>query len=184
MSLTKILLMMGLFSGVGCSRPTAENPSAPSSSSSAPDACGFLSKEEIAAVQGAPPVSVQGSRRTQAGVLVQQCAISLPTAADSINLSVFQKVSDVSPRLKMWDPLFHSEPKKKVDREGKVKEPIKPVPVEGVGDEAFWYGGQFGGMLHARKGENFIQMSVGGPGDPEQKKGQMRVLAEKVLNRL
>src|SRR2546423_162018 len=64
------------------------------------------------------------------------------------------------------------------------EEGAPPEPVSGIGDEAFWTGGRVGGALYVLKGNAFIRISVGGPGDEAAKIEKLKALARKALPRL
>jgi hypothetical protein len=53
-----------------------------------------------------------------------------------------------------------------------------------VGEEAFWTGTRVGGALYVLKGNVYIRISVGGPGDQNAKMEKSKTLAEKVVGRL
>ncbi len=125
--------------------------------------------------------------RSQPGATVTQCFYTLPSAADSLNLVVLRKTADAKADERpaaAWDELFHVQRPVKMDRHGKEKLPPTPLKIEGIGDEAFWTGGQFGGTLHVRKGEDTFQLSVGGPGDEAAKLDKLKLLAAKIAGRL
>ena len=68
--------------------------------------------------------------------------------------------------------------------EGEEEEGAPPKPVPGVGDEAFWAGGRVAGALYVLKGNAFIRISIGGPGDESAKIEKLKALARKVIARL
>jgi hypothetical protein len=68
--------------------------------------------------------------------------------------------------------------------EGEEEEGAPPKPVPGVGDEAFWAGGRVAGALYVLKGNAFIRISIGGPGDESAKIEKLKALAQKVMARL
>lgn len=171
----------------GCTKPVT-NSSAPTADRQREeiDACALLSSEEIAAIQGAPLQSTTPSRRTHAGADVAQCYFRLPTAADSLTLAVFRKSAGDQKQTpaSLWQEMFHHKKPPRAGRDGKLKQEPAPPRVDGVGDEAFWSGGQFGGTLHVRKGEDTFQLSVGGPGDEAAKLESLKQLAAKIVERL
>ena len=59
-----------------------------------------------------------------------------------------------------------------------------PKKIGGIGEEAFWSGGRFGGALYVLKGDLFIRISVGGPDNEETKIEKSKTLAQKALDRL
>ncbi|MDQ2854882.1 MAG: hypothetical protein M3R68_01020, partial [Acidobacteriota bacterium] len=55
--------------------------------------------------------------------------------------------------------------KNKTQGREEEEEAVRPQKIAGVGDEAFWTGNRVGGALYALKGNTYIRISVGGPGD-------------------
>jgi hypothetical protein len=150
------------------------------------DACTLLAREEIAAVQGAEVTASTPSSRKQGGLAVAQCYFALPTTTDSLSLIVYKNPAgavEKTPAV-LWNEMFHVERPAKTGRDGKPKVQPNPQKIEGVGDEAFWGGGQFGGTLHVLKGEDVFQLSVGGPGDEAKKLEALKQLASKIAERL
>ena len=150
------------------------------------NACALLTPDEIARIQGAALQSATPSERTHNGIPVAQCSFRLPTAADSLNLAVYRPPggSGEETPAKLWRAMFHDPKPQRVGRDGNVKEGFKPQKIEALGDEAFWTGGQFGGMLQVLKGETSFQLSVGGPGDQAAKVEQLKELAKLIMSRL
>ena len=118
------------------------------------------------------------------GLAVAQCYFALPIASDSLSLIVYKKPSAGKTPRDLWTELFHTERAPKTGRDGKPKIQPNPQKIDGVGDEAFWGGGQFGGTLHVLKGEDVFQLSVGGPGDEAKKLDALKHLANKIAERL
>lgn len=179
------LLLCLLITFASCSKPDATPPRADSTTPGPKiDACALLTGEEINSIQGAPLQGTTASERPHGGNPVAQCYFALPTGSDSLTLAVYRGAKDSASPRAMWEEMFHQEKPVKMNREGKPKDFPKPVRIEGVGEEAFWTGGQFGGTLHARKGQDVIQLSVGGPGEEEAKLEKLKALAERILARL
>lgn len=200
-------LILGALAVGGCSRPAPDAPAeqrrvesaapsqTPSPAAPAPrktqiaaptiDACALLTKEEIAEVQGSAVTSTTPSTHVQNSMAVAQCYFALPTSSDSLSLIVYKKPSagEAAPR-ELWKQMFHTERPAKTGRDGKPKAQLTPQKIEGVGDEAFWGGGQFGGTLHVLKGEDLFQLSIGGPGDEAKKLEALKQLATKIAERL
>jgi hypothetical protein len=184
-----ILVSILLFAGTSCSKPktteNAENPSSPTPSAGAEmkfDACALLTKEEIQAVQGEAFTETKPSHKSSAGLSVAQCYYQLPTAANSIVITVTRKAAGGRDPAESWKELFHNErPREKEEGEEEKK---GPLVVEGVGDEAFWTGTRVGGALYVLKGDSYLRISVGGAGDQAQKIEKSKTLAEKALKRL
>ena len=191
------ILILAVFGATACSKaPETTAPPIAAQSPKPPqptelqrppvDACALLTSEEIAAVQGAPVSTATPTTRSQNGMALSQCYFGLPTAADSLSLIVYQKSPEPLEKtpLIMWKEMFHVQRPVKIGREGKPKAQPTPQKIEGLGDEAFWGGGQFGGTLHVLKGDDMFQLSVGGPGDEAAKLEKLKLLAAKIAERL
>lgn len=150
------------------------------------DACSLLTSKEIEAILGAPLKDTKPSANSQGGLTVSQCYFLLPTADESIVLTVTQRANGANARdpKQLWKETFHREKEKsEPDRKGESKFP-SPEEIAGVGDEAFWAPLGTGGSLYALKGNIQIRVSVGGPGDQAAKVQKSKALAEVVLKRL
>lgn len=185
-----------MFAVVGCSKsesvqsPTgpklAATPEAGKGATKLIDACSLLTSKEIEAIQGAALKDAKPSGNSQGGLTVSQCYFLLPSAADSIVLTVTQRAnsSDARDPQQSWDEIFHGDK----DKPGTGKEEeSKSSPKEkitGLGDEAFWAPQRFGGALYALKGNIYINITVGGPGDQATKIQKSKALAEIVLKHL
>jgi hypothetical protein len=144
-------------------------------------ACTLLTKDETQAVQGEPFKSTKPSHQAGAGLNVSQCYFELPTAVNSIVLTVTRKGEGGRDPSESWRDIFHLPDSSRKKEEGEEKEPLK---VDGIGDEAFWTGNRVGGALYVLKGNSYIRISVGGAGDQAQKIEKSKALAEAVLKRL
>jgi hypothetical protein len=145
-------------------------------------ACTLLAKEDAQAVQGEPFQSTKPTGQVGNGLIISQCYFELPTAVNSIVLTVTRKADGGRDPSDSWREIFHTEKSaRKEKEEGEAKEPLK---VDGVGDEAFWTGTRVGGALYVLKGNCYIRISVGGAGDQAQKMEKSKTLAESVLKRL
>jgi hypothetical protein len=67
------------------------------------------------------------------------------------------------------------------DERGEEGEESRPQRVAGLGDEAYWTGGQAAAVLSLLKGDTVIQIGVGGPEDDDAKLKTAKALALKVL---
>jgi hypothetical protein len=182
---TILVFFLGLAAG-SCSKPNTQDGANPPQSSAPPaasvgDACTLLTKEEIQAVQGEPFKDTKPSQKVAAGLTVSQCYFEVPTAANSVVLTVTRKADGGREPSQSWQDIFHSERRSEKKEEGEVKEPQK---IDGLGDEAFWTGTRIGGALFVLKGNCYIRISVGGAGDQAQKIEKSKALAESVLKRL
>jgi hypothetical protein len=185
-----------LFAVAGCSKlPTVDPPKSPQlantpeaglGATNVIDACSLLTSKEIEAIQGAPLKDTKPSANSQGGLSISQCYFLLPTAAESIVLTVTQRANGAAARdpKQLWKETFHRENEQaEPDRKGESRVPL-PQKIADVGDEAFWAPLGFGGSLYALKGNIQIRISIGGPGDQAAKIQKSKALAEVVLKRL
>lgn len=147
------------------------------------DACRLLTNDAIEAVQGEAVTHAKASARASRGLLQAQCFYSLPTAAESVSLRVTLPEpgaeAPASPR-EHWRAIFHAE------REDRAEEADSepPVPVPGLGDEAFWVSDRVVGVLYVLEGDSFFRISVGGPEGADVKRERSESLARQVLAKL
>lgn len=134
-------------------------------------------------MQGEPFKSTKASQKSGGGLTISQCYFELPTAVNSIVVTVTLKAvgADARDPRQSWQEIFHREKASEKREEGEEKEPQK---IEGIGDEAFWTGTRVGGALYVLKGNSYIRISVGGAGDQAQKTEKSKALAQSVLKRL
>jgi hypothetical protein len=167
------------------------------------EACALITKEEVGAVQSTTISDMKNSEGLGGNYLITQCYYSATGPNLSVSLAVTQRdpknPSAPSPRSE-WERTFgrfdnegkagaNEEAKEKVEKgrgleeqEGEKMAP--PKKIGGIGEEAFWSGGRFGGALYVLKGDLFIRISVGGPDNEETKIEKSKTLAQKALDRL
>jgi len=179
---TILVALLGLAAANCSRRKTDDRANSPKSNAeTGAEACSLLTKEEIQAVQGEAFKDTRPSHKLASGLSVAQCYFELPTAANSVVLTVTRKAEGGSEPNQSWQEIFHSERRSKRKEEGGEKEPQK---IDGLGEEAFWTGTRIGGALFVLKGNCYIRISVGGAGDQAQKIEKSKTLAESVLKRL
>jgi hypothetical protein len=178
---TVLVCLLGL-AAVSCSKPKTDDRanSQQSNTETGAGACTLLTKEEIQAVQGETFKDTKPSHKLGAGLSVSQCYFELPTAANSVVLTVTRKAEGGREPNQTWQDMFHRE-KESEKRDEKGAEPQK---IDGLGEEAFWTGTRIGGALFVLKSNCYIRISVGGAGDQAQKIEKSKTLAESVLKRL
>ena len=179
----------------GCSKPEtvqapaspqpANTPAASQTPANVIDACSLLTSKEIEAIQGTALKDTKPSANSQGGLTVSQCYFLLPTAAESIVVTVTQRASVEYPRdpKQSWDEMFHTDKEKNAGEE-EERESTAPQKITDLGDEAFWVVRRFGGKLYVLKGNIYISIGLGSPGDQEVKIQKSKALAEIVLKRL
>ncbi len=64
------------------------------------------------------------------------------------------------------------------------KEATPPKKIGELGDDAYWVGNRFGGVLYVLKGDCFISIGLGGTDDEHTKIEKSKVLAQKAVQRL
>jgi hypothetical protein len=167
------------------SPPPIGTPAVPESTAGLLDACSLLTSEQIQSVLGEPVTETKPTVKAERGIGLSQCYFVLPTASNSMVLTVFQKGSSANARdpSGLWKETFHHEPGEEKKGEEK-EEKAKPQKIDGLGDEAFWTGNAIGGALYVLKANTYLRISVGGRGDQAEKTQKCRALAEIVLQRL
>jgi hypothetical protein len=177
-----ILVLLLALAAANCSKPKTDDSanSQQSKTETGAAACTLLTKEEIQAVQGETFKDTKPSHKLAAGLSVSQCYFELPTAANSVVLTVTRKAEGGREPSQSWQDMFHRE-KESEKRDEKGAEPQK---IDGLGEEAFWTGTRVGGALFVLKGNCYVRVSVGGAGDQAQKIEKSKKLAENVLKRL
>ena len=150
------------------------------------DACTLLTREEVSTVLGLPVQETKQSARPASDATMSQCYFVLPTNADSINVVLTQRIDSNSPRdpRKAWQTMFLDERPVKMGHDGKPKDQPRPERISGLGEDAFWAGGRFGGTLNVLKGNALVQISVGGSGDESAKLEKLKELARLIVGRL
>jgi hypothetical protein len=194
------LLALGL---TGCNKPkvassgakpreTAAKPHAKASVSGAapaepahplPDSCSLLTSDEVKSVLGEAVQQTKPSSNSATGLATSQCYFALPTAANSMVLTVMRR-GNANEMHEWWKETFESEHAERGGEreEGEKKE--KPDKVEGVGEDAYWSATKIGGALYVLQADLCVRISVGGKDDLATKLKKSRALAEIVLKRL
>jgi hypothetical protein len=151
------------------------------------DVCALIDKAEIASVQGAQVQSTVPSVQTSGALAISQCYYTVTSADGSKNLSVHLQVMQADPKSgspnavkDYWERSFGREAKG--DEED--KESGKPLPVSGIGEEAFWTGNAKAGAVYALKKGRMVRLSLGGPDDMKTKIGKSKTLIANALRRL
>jgi hypothetical protein len=191
----RLTLLCLILAMAGCSKPEPVQapirsqltaPAASQGPANLIDACSLLTSKEIEAIQGAPLQNTKPSTNSHGGLTISQCYFLLPTAAESIVVTVTQRASGSNGRdpKQSWDEIFHGDKEKTNAREEEEREPTAPQEITGLGDEAFWVPRRFGGKLYVLKGNIYISIGVGSPGDQAIKIQKSKALAEIVLKQL
>lgn len=163
------------------------------------DPCSLLTKREIEHVQGEKVTSNKASEPLRDRFAVSQCFYTLATFSKSISLEVTRRrPGDADSPRAHWKQMFARAVEKAKEKEEVAEEAAanaagsekereavaKPLPVTGLGDEAFWVGTTLGGGLYALKGDAYFRLSVGGPEPEGVKIVKLKKLARNALRRL
>jgi hypothetical protein len=160
------------------------------------EVCALITTQEIEATQGSPIKETKSSTRSDAAFRVSQCFYTASEFSKSVSLAVMQRdpgrPASRSPK-DFWKERFgrysgdrkeSDKVKKETERKEEREKSVPPKKIDGIGDEAFWAGNRFGGILYVLKGDAFISVSLGGTDDEESKIKKSKALAEKALQRL
>ena len=153
------------------------------------DACSLISNQEIESVQNSPVKEAKSTEHLDGTFRVLQCLYTAAEFSKSVSLALVRsdpkQGSARSPKdfwKEKFDPYEDEEPK---TNSGDEKEKgSAPKKIEGLGDDAYWVGNRFGGMLYVLKGDAFISIGVGGTDDQQTKLKKSKALAQKALQRL
>ncbi|HBB88996.1 MAG TPA: hypothetical protein DC047_15430 [Blastocatellia bacterium] len=165
----------------------------------------MLESKEIQTVQGEAVKETKLSGQAGGGFQISQCFFTLPRFSNSISLLVAQKGegADAKDPKDFWRETFQKgsagekERERERDRKNRDKdkkaggrseeegeEGTPPLKVTGIGDDAYWVGSRVGGALYVLKGNAYLRISIGGPGDQTSKINKSKALAQKALARL
>ncbi|MFN2596703.1 MAG: hypothetical protein ABR563_05895 [Pyrinomonadaceae bacterium] len=182
---------------------------APPSGAKKLEACELLTSDDIKAVQGEEVRESKPGQSAEGVLSASQCFFTTATCNKSVSLQV-TRAADAQAMRRRWDTMFAraKEEGGKDEREKRDKDRDKdgdknknaqsgargggeeeeggtpPVPVKGVGEEAFWAQSRFSGILYALKGDSFVRVSIGGADKPEERLRKSKLLAQKALARL
>jgi hypothetical protein len=208
-SLAACFLVVALTSCKRTATTTAATPMPQPSAHSAREVrkiegCSLITKEEVGAIQNTTVTDAKGSEQSDGSHLMTQCYYATTGTNLSVSIAVTQfdpnNVAAPSPR-EYWEQTFGRFRKEKNETEKNEheekgapntrgggreegEEGTPPKKMDGVGEEAFWAGNRVGGALYVLKGDVFIRISVGGPGDEQTKLEKSKQLAQKALSRL
>jgi hypothetical protein len=148
------------------------------------DVCGLIPREEIEKAQESRIKEASGVARPDGDFMITQCFYSAEVPSKSVSLAVTQR--DLDRRSKrspkdFWRETFGSnaEPNDRGRLRTARGKFIPPTKIGGLGDDAYW----MGGALYVLKGDSYVRISVGGPGDEEAKREKSKTLAQQALSR-
>jgi hypothetical protein len=200
---TRLLFMLVAFAATLCGvyfLATSQRPSAAlrifgqPSSLTPLDACSLTSESEIATVQGVQVQSAQRSSHKQGDLVVAQCYYPAVSSDGRANLSVYLQV--IRPEANARRDALKEFWKEQLDRDSKAQRRVEnaeeqelekrlkpPVPISGLGEEAFWLAGRRGGALYVLKQGSVLRVTVG-EADVTAQMEKSKALAKKILKRL
>ena len=153
------------------------------------DACSLVSKQDVESLQAAPMKEAKSSEHLDGTFRVSQCLYTAAEFSKSVNLALVQpdqKQRGARTPKDFWkekfDPYRDEEPK--TNRGDEKEQGPAPKKIEGLGDDAYWVGNRFGGMLYVLKGDAFISIGLGATDDQETRLKKSKALAKKALQRL
>jgi hypothetical protein len=160
------------------------------------DVCALLTSAEIEAAQGEPVKETKPSEEHGSSFLMSQCFFRTATFAKSVSFALAvpdpAKPSALTPR-EYWKKQFHPPEQEKTaasqakspkkTEEEHEEELSKPLPVAGLGEEAYWVGNPVIGAIYVLKGEVFLRISLGGVRDASERIEKSKALARAALGR-
>ena len=151
-----------------------------------PNACALLTPTEIERWTGRAVAERTASESSGEGLLVSQCFYRSEAFDRSVSLAVTRSEAENGWAREQWSRMFSGTRNGRAERAKEAAAAAfgAPLPVHGVGDEAFWVGRGGTGALFAREEDAFLRVSVGGPGGVEEKIEIARHLAASALRRL
>jgi hypothetical protein len=164
------------------------------------DACSLIKSSEIATLQGTPVQQTEPSGYPFGDLNISQCYYTAITP-DGKNLSVHLQVIQLNSNSarrdavnEFWKARFkrpteesENESKEKGRQEREEEEedaPGAPIPVSGIGDEAFWLASSRGGGLYVRRDQKMVRVMIGGSDDAKTQVEKSKTLARQALARL
>lgn len=171
------------------------------------DVCTLITKEEVAAIQGAVVKETKSSERAARGLRISQCFYLTAEFSKSVSLTVTKADSGGTEKRnarEYWVETFgkyantddkpersKEEKRERATKEEKEspgaereKESRPPRKIDGLGDEAYWTRSRVGGVLYVLKNDAVVRVSLGGTDSEETMISKSKELAEKALPRL
>jgi hypothetical protein len=152
-----------------------------------PDPCAFLTSDDIAAVQGAPPASAHATSHTSGDVTVSQCFYLMPEQSRSVTL----ELTTAPDAHKLWEKQFEPGEEKEDHEKGETH----AIEVKDLGADAFWGGNRVSGALYVlircadrsaqcAVSDAIVRISIGGGGDLQTKMEHTKDLARRAITRM
>lgn len=192
---TRFLLALtcGLLFLSGCNSQTskASQASAAESMKSAGflNACSLIDSSEIAASQSGEVKSADAANQKVGALAISRCYYAV-FSKEKTDLSVHLEVIQSDPAsansdalAKYWEKSVHRAGMKGEEEEEGEEAP-EAKPVSGVGEQAFWFGSDKGGVFYAMAKNRLVRLSLGGPGSAQSKIEKSKTLVMAVFSRL
>lgn len=157
-----------------------------------PSACDLFEPGATAALFGAP-VQGRAGHRAGDGLEISTCFLRVQGSSRTAYVELRGSRTD-TPASRHWAELFHASAAREDEslRKGNrfrgdapaepAQEPaVEALPVERLGDEAFFVGTAVYGALYVLQGDRYLRLSVGGAGALEDKLDLARSLAVQAL---
>lgn len=161
------------------------------------EACSLISKEEVGAIQKAAITDAKSSSGPSGNLVMSQCYYSAKEPNMAVSVALIQPSAGSATGTEArayWENTVRRSSEhtpgeaseraneKRGEREEENKNP--PKKIDGVGEEAYWSGNQFGGALYVLSRNIILRISVGGPDNEDIKIEKSKALAEKAIGRL
>lgn len=135
-------------------------------------------------MQGESLKDASRSDRENPEFVVSQCYYLLPTAANSVVVSVTTPKDQGKNPKEFWQRTFEDKSDARGDEGDTEEASARPEKVSGIGVDAYWERSGVGGALYVLASNAIFRISVGGASDPKAKLNKSKTLAQKVLARL
>jgi hypothetical protein len=200
--MTRLWFWLGLLSALVFGYSASGEPTPPRHSEDKNqkiDACSLATGEEVGAIQGAKMLDPKNSEGPEMDFVLSQCYYSSAEPDKSVSLGLMQRnPADPGTRTiaQFWHETFDhlasaengegAEKKRQEDKgeDNEEHEGVRPQKIEGIGEESYWLGNPMGGILYVLKNDRMLRISVGGPGNADEKLGKSKALALKAIGRL
>ncbi len=171
----------------------------PAGAQSAQGVCSLLPTSVIQQSQGSAPVATRPTVSDTGKLKSEQCFYQLTPFTQSVSLQVISRSRTRQVEVRdFWKSRFHRDGKNAEreeeteeregvnERAGEAERELQkpPLPVEGVGDEAYWVETGRDGALYALAGEDIVRISLGGNLPQQQKIEKASLLAKSAVAKL
>ena len=143
------------------------------------DPCALVTPDEVQSIEGETTRETTRSRAEAGALTGEQCFYALPTFAKSFTVTVMSG-GNIEQE---WEKLF--EEREEREKEGEEEEESAAVEhIGGLGQDARWSVGRYGGVLHVRTRGAIVRVTTGSTGDEADRLRRARAVAKIVLAKL